>query len=205
MSDVSSQKASLRRLLLQQREKLSPEAARQKSDLIQTQLFSLEDFKNAVLIHFYISMGHEVATLPMIHASIALKKRVFVPVIAPDSLDLRLSEFLKDSPLMPGPRGTLQPNSNTDHHISMADMDLVLVPGVAFDRNGNRLGRGFGYFDRLLSRPFKKPVPVIGLAFGLQVVENVPAMEWDRPVDKIITEDRVVDCQSDRAMHGNRN
>jgi 5-formyltetrahydrofolate cyclo-ligase len=205
LNDVPSQKASLRSLLLQKREKLSPEAARRKSDLVREQLFALEEFKTAALIHFYISMGHEVATLPMIQAAIALQKRVFVPVIMPESMDLRLSEFFKDSRLMPGPRGTLQPRVDLNRRISMADMDLILVPGVAFDRNGNRLGRGFGYFDRLLGRPFNKPVPVIGLAYELQVVEHVPATDRDRPVDKIITEDRVIDCQVDRALYGNRN
>jgi 5-formyltetrahydrofolate cyclo-ligase len=87
----------------------------------------------------------------------------------------------------------------------MADMDLIMVPGVAFDRSGNRLGRGLGYFDRLLGRPFKKRVPVIGLAYELQLVEQVPTTDRDMPVDKIITESEVIDCRAGRAFNSNRN
>ena len=136
----------------------------------------------------------------MIQEAIALQKRVVVPVMVPESTDLCLSELFKDSPLVPGPRGTLQPRADQVHPITTAEMDLMLVPGVAFDLLGRRLGRGSGYFDRLLSQPFKKPMPVIGLAYELQLIEHVPMTDQDRAVDKIVTEERVIDCHVDRAL-----
>ena len=204
LSDVPSQKASLRTLLLQRRERLSPEAVHQKSEAIRQQLFTLDEFRAAGLIHFYISMGREVETLPMIQAALALRKRVVVPVVVPESMDLLLSELSKDSLLVPGPRGTLQPRADQIHPIQMNEVDLMLVPGVAFDRYGHRLGRGFGYFDRLLSQSFKKPMPIIALAYELQLVEDVPVTDQDRTVDKIVTEDRVIDCWADRALNRNK-
>ena len=176
----------------------------QKSKAIRKQLFALDEFRAAGLIHFYISMGREVETLPMIQEAIALRKRVVVPVVVPESMDLLLSELSKDSLLVPGPLGTLQPRTDQVHPITMAEMDLMLVPGVAFDRHGHRLGRGFGYFDRLLSQSFKKPKPVIALAYELQLVEQVPVTDQDRTVDKIVTEEQVIDCRTGHVLNCNK-
>jgi 5-formyltetrahydrofolate cyclo-ligase len=132
--------------------------------------------------------------MPMIQEAITLQKRVVVPVVIPESMDMHLSELLKDSPLVPGPLGTLQPSPDQIRLINTSEIDLMLVPGVAFDRHGHRLGRGFGYFDRLLGQSFKKPMPIIALAYELQLVEHIPVMDHDKTVDKIITEERVIDC-----------
>ena len=173
----------------------------QKSEAIRKQLFALDEFRAAGLVHFYISMGHEVETLTMIQEAINLKKRVAVPVMQPENADhLRLFELFKDSSLIPGPRGTLQPHPDRVRPVGTNDIDLMMIPGVAFDRHGRRLGRGLGYFDRLLSQSFKKTAPVIGLAYELQLVENVPVTDQYKAVDKIITEARVIDCRADRAL-----
>lgn len=204
LNDVPSQKASLRTLLLQRRERLSPEAVHQKSEAIRQRLFAVDEFRAAGLIHFYISMGREVETLSIIQRAIALQKRIVVPVVVPNSTDLLLSEFKKDSQLVPGPLGTLQPRADQMRSIKLDEIELMVVPGAAFDRYGHRLGRGLGYFDRLLSQSFKKPVPIIALAYELQLVEHVPATDQDRLVDKIVTEDRVIDCRADRALNSNK-
>ncbi|HXC61933.1 MAG TPA: 5-formyltetrahydrofolate cyclo-ligase [Nitrospiria bacterium] len=194
MNDVPSQKASLRTLLLQRRERLSPEAVHRKSEAIRQRLFALDEFRAAGLIHFFIAIGREVETLPMIQEAITLQKRVVVPVVVPESMDMRLSELLKDSPLVQGVRGTLQPSPDQIRPINTSEIDLMLVPGMAFDRHGHRLGRGSGYFDRLLGQSFKKSMPIIALAYELQLVEHIPVMDHDKKVDKIITEERVIDC-----------
>lgn len=205
LSDAPSQKASLRTLLLQRRERLSPEAVHQKSEAIRQRLFALDEFGKAGLIHFYISMGREVETLPMIQQAIGLRKRVVVPVVVQDSMDLLLSELTKDIQLVPGPLGTLQPRADQVHPIKINEVNLILVPGVAFDCEGHRLGRGRGYFDRLLGRLLKKPMPVIALAYELQLVEHVPMTDQDRTVDKIVTEERMIDCRAaDRALNRNK-
>jgi len=176
---------------------------RQKSEAIRQQLFALNEFRDAGLIHFYVSMGREVETLPMIHQAFASGKRIVIPVVS-ESMNLSLSELTKDSPLVPGPRGALQPRADQVQQIQMGEIDLMLVPGVAFDRSGHRLGRGLGYFDRMLSQPLSKPMPVIALAYELQLVQHVPYTDQDRMVDKIITEQRVIDCRADHAFNSRK-
>jgi 5-formyltetrahydrofolate cyclo-ligase len=94
----------------------------------------------------------------------------------------------KDFPknLTIGPYDIRQPKEEFSHPISLADIDLVIVPGVAFDSKCNRLGRGKGYYDRFL-KTLPKDTPSIGLAFDFQIVENLPHSSLDLPVKKIIT------------------
>ena len=136
----------------------------------------------------------------MIQETIGLRKRVVVPVILPEDMNMCLSELFKDSLLVPGPRGTLQPSPEQIRPINTSEIGLMLIPGVAFDRHGHRLGRGLGYFDRLLSQSFQTTVPIIGLAYELQLVEDIPVTDQDRTVDKIITEERVIDCRVDQTL-----
>jgi 5-formyltetrahydrofolate cyclo-ligase len=176
----------------------------QKSEAIRANLFSLKEVREASLIHFYISMGREVETRPMIQEAISLGKQIAVPVVVPEARDLLLSELTKDSLLVPGPLGALQPRADQIHPIKLAEIDLMLLPGVGFDRYGHRLGWGLGYYDRLLGHPPKKPMPIIALAYELQLVEQIPVTEQDRTVDKIVTEERVIDCRVDHALNSNR-
>jgi 5-formyltetrahydrofolate cyclo-ligase len=78
---------------------------------------------------------------------------------------------------------------------------VLVVPGVGFDRNGTRLGRGWGYYDRAIRR-HRPPVVVVALAFGLQLVAALPRSEWDEPVDLIVTEREIVECAVPRATMG---
>lgn len=110
------------------------------------------------------------------------EKRILLPVVVGDDLELRLYTGPED--LAIGAYGIEEPTGArfTDY----TAIDLIIVPGVAFDRNGNRLGRGKGYYDRLLPR-----IPSaykIGICFPFQVVEEVPAEPFDIRMDEIITQ-----------------
>ena len=110
------------------------------------------------------------------------EKRILLPVVVGDDLELRLYTGPED--LNPGAYGIEEPTGElfTDY----ADIDFIAVPGVAFDRNGNRLGRGKGYYDRLLPR-----IPSAhkaGICFPFQLVEEVPAEPFDIRMDEIITQ-----------------
>lgn len=112
----------------------------------------------------------------------AAKKRILLPVVVGDDLELRL--YTRPEDLKPGAYGIEEPTGElfTDY----ADIDFIAVPGVAFDRNGNRLGRGKGYYDRLLPR-----IPSAykaGICFPFQLVEEVPAEPFDIRMDEIITQ-----------------
>ncbi|MBI4343199.1 MAG: 5-formyltetrahydrofolate cyclo-ligase, partial [Candidatus Omnitrophica bacterium] len=88
--------------------------------------------------------------------------------------------------LAPGAFGVLEPTPSARRPVRLRELDAVLVPGLAFDRQGRRLGHGYGYFDRLLAR-LPQATPVIGLAFRFQLLDRLPAASHDRPVSTVLT------------------
>lgn len=158
-----------------------------KSDIIKIKLFNEEEFKKAETVMFYVSLKDEVNTLSMIDEAVKTGKRVCVPVILKEekrliageikdrSMDLECQHF-----------GIYQPREGHVKEVPLEDIDLVIVPGVAFDKNNVRLGRGHGYYDRFLSG-IPDSTKTIGLAFDFQVVENLPRDSHDVPVWKTIT------------------
>ncbi|HET6464357.1 MAG TPA: 5-formyltetrahydrofolate cyclo-ligase, partial [Nitrospiria bacterium] len=131
----------------------------------------------------------------MIAHALSLGKRVTVPKMEPASKRLLLSE-LKDPTreLSPGPIGIPEPKPEAIRPVEVDRMDLFIVPGIAFDQRGNRLGQGAGYYDRLLT-PVAERIPIIGLAFEIQVVERVPTGDHDIRVNWIVTEKRVIEIR----------
>ena len=158
-----------------------------KSAIIKDRLFNEEAFKKAKLVMFYVSLKDEVNTLSMIDEAVKMGKRVCVPVILKEEMRLMAGE-IKDraKDLERQHFGIYQPKAGHVREVPLDDIDLVVVPGVAFDRNNVRLGRGHGYYDRFLCC-LPKHTRTIGLAFDFQVVEHLPKDSHDIPVTKTIT------------------
>lgn len=189
-----SNKKELRARFLLQRESQSAEVCRAKSREISARLLASSEFKTSTCIHFYLAISTEVQTREMIEEALRLKKKVVVPVIHQEREGLTLSELddLTPEMLQPGPFGIFQPRPEFQKEVAPNEVDLWIVPGVAFDHRGNRLGFGGGYYDRLLSRAGGW---AIGLAFDFQVVDDfLPAVQTDHPVDRIVTETRTILC-----------
>lgn len=202
------EKAELRRRILAWRDGLPPEQVTAWSAAIARRLFSLAAFRRARTVLFYLSFRNEVATPPMISRALGLGKRVCLPEVVPEGRRL-VPRLVRPAPvwearpfspaaavsagLVPGPMGLWQPDPSRCPAVPPADIDLVLVPGVAFDRRGHRLGFGQGYYDRFLPA-LPGHAQRVGLAFGGQVVEAVPAAPWDVPLHRLVTEARVVKC-----------
>jgi 5-formyltetrahydrofolate cyclo-ligase len=158
-----------------------------KSDNIKRRLFKEKCFKDAQSVMFYVSKSYEVDTSNMIEEALKQGKRVIVPVTNPKEKELIPSEIkCPRRDLKKGPFGILEPKKKCAKAVSLEDIDIVIVPGVAFDRKGNRIGHGQGYFDRFLKNLPKK-TPAIGLAFKLQLVRRINTRSWDMPVAKLIT------------------
>lgn len=176
------------RLKLLNRLKKQKEVERLKrSFAIQNKLFSLPQFKKAKKILFYLSFDGEVETFRMIDRAVLLGKKVAVPVINRNNKSLTASLFVDcKSQLEVGPYGIYQPKRECIRRIPLDKIDLIIVPAVAFDLKGNRLGRGQGYYDRML-QSLPKKIPTIGLAFNFQVLRSIPAVEsHDFPVDRVL-------------------
>lgn len=158
-----------------------------KSAIIKDKLFNEEEFKKAKVVMFYVSLKDEVDTYRMIDEALKAGKRVCVPVILKEEKRLIAGEIhnrLED--LESQHFGIYQPKQDRVKEVPLDDIDLVVVPGVAFDKNNIRLGRGHGYYDRFLPG-LPSATKALGLAFDFQIVENLPQDPHDIPVSKIVS------------------
>ncbi|MBA1334246.1 MAG: 5-formyltetrahydrofolate cyclo-ligase [Firmicutes bacterium] len=187
-------KTSLREKIMKLRQDLGPEASHRYSMQIARRLFDTELYKKSHSIMAYMSFRSEVDTGHIIRYSLNSGKRIIIPITQKETRTLLLSEIRDpDSELVPGSYGILEPLPGHMKPYAKEDLDLILVPALAYDPRGFRLGYGAGYYDRFLSA-LKKPVPTIGLAFEIQVLTEVPTEATDIPVDYIVTENRIINC-----------
>jgi 5-formyltetrahydrofolate cyclo-ligase len=180
-------KKDLRAAVSQKRRVLDGVLCHQKSREIVVRLLASNAFSSARCVHCYLATPTEVQTEDIILESLRKKKRVVVPTFFEDRTP-GLCEMR--GPLQAGPFGILQPSPC--HPVKVEEVDLWVVPGVGFGRDGSRLGRGGGFYDRLLVQAHGT---VIGLAFDFQVLDRMPTEPQDRFVDYIITEREVVVCK----------
>ena len=155
--------------------------------MILKKLFADPEFRCSQTVLFYASFDGEVETFDMMKQAQDLGKRIALPAIRLEEKKIvpQAVNDLKED-LETGPYGVAQPKPDRAVSIKMDDIDLCVVPGVAFDRNHRRLGRGAGYYDRFLSALSPK-IPSIGLAFDFQIVPSLPREEHDVPVTRVIT------------------
>ncbi len=195
---VRREKATLRRSMLELRRKLSEEEVHRKSGAIARGLAGTAEYRESRLIAFYVSFDNEVQTRQLIGEALREGKCAAIPFVRSPSEGLLLSEVRDlDGELTEGSYGILEPREEFIRLVPPERVDLLTVPGTAFDRRGYRLGFGKGYYDRLLKAMPPKTVSV-GLAYSFQVVARVPTEEGDEPVGRLITEAEVVDCASER-------
>lgn len=185
-------KERLRRKLTKIRKNLSESEVLEKSKQIKKRLYEINEFKQASTILFYVSYNNEVYTHDMIKECMPNKKNMIVPISDKENRRLILSKLNNWNSLESGSYGILEPRKEKIKKITLDKIDLIIVPGVVFDMNGHRLGHGMGYYDRLLKDSTN--ASHIGLAFEFQIVDEIPAEKHDFPVDKIVTEERIIDC-----------
>lgn len=185
-------KEPLRKELIEKRKTIYKKDVIEKSNKIKKLLFGLVEFQQACTILFYVSYNNEVYTHQMIKESLLSGKNVIVPISKKQDRSLILSKLEKWEDLEIGSYRILEPRANKIKEISHDEIELIIVPGVGFDINGHRIGHGKGYYDNLLKK--SKNVFTIGLAFEFQIVKKIPIEKHDIPVNKIITEKRIIDC-----------
>ena len=160
-----------------------------KSIAIRDALRRTKFYRGAKVIMCYVAVDGEVETRPILRQILRDRKQVAVPVTLAGEKKLvaALIQDVDRDLRVEGPFGIPQPSPGERRVIPLKKLSLILVPGVAFDRKGERLGRGGGYFDRFLSLVPPK-IPRLGLAFRFQVVKKIPREEHDQPVLKVITD-----------------
>ncbi|MBN2120214.1 MAG: 5-formyltetrahydrofolate cyclo-ligase [Candidatus Omnitrophica bacterium] len=179
-------KDRLRRIVKERfKEKTLLELA-EESRVITEKIEGLSAYKDARVVMFYWALPEEVDIKNLLRKAKEEKKRVTLPVII-DKQDLKPYELTSYTQLVKGPLGLLQPDVKASCEVDFHQLDLVIVPGRAFDKEGRRLGRGRGYYDRFLKKLSSKTF-TIGLAFAHQIFDNLPFNPLqDQKVDLIVT------------------
>jgi len=176
-------KAQIRSKILLRLKRQKEAERNRKSRLIKARLLRNKVFKQAKIVMFYIAFGGEVNTEEMIREAKKIGKLICVPICRKNKETMQPAIFEEHAKLKKGPYGVLEPVSEA--LVKPEDLDLIIVPGLAFDKKGNRLGRGKGCYDRFLSK-LSENTPSIGLAFDFQILPLIPTTSYDISVDKII-------------------
>lgn len=186
-------KNELRNSVIAARNKLTAEEIKDKSAAVTKRFLELAEYRRAGTVMAYVDFRNEVQTGSIINDALRRGKRVVVPITDVANKKLTPSQIL-DFPgdLEPGAWDILEPRPGCVRPVPADEIDLVIVPGVAFDTAGNRLGYGGGFYDRFLLTT--KPGCVFAaLAFEMQIRPNVYPGEYDLPIHMLVTEERVMD------------
>ena len=170
---------------------MSAEARAEKSSKATSRLKDLEEFSGAKCVMTYVSKQDEVDTTELIAEMLSSGKRVVVPLVDEEKKELVPCEIFDLKELRAGTFGVMEPDRNQIRLVAEEDIDLIIVPGRAFDVYCNRLGRGKGYFDRFLKKLCGSK-RTVGLAFFEQVLDKVPSSENDVRVDVVVTDAFVI-------------
>jgi 5-formyltetrahydrofolate cyclo-ligase len=185
--------ATLRPILMNRRDQIPEDERARKSDEIWKRLAEVPEFQMAEQALFYISHRSEVDTTFMRRLAREMGLSVCAPRSSPGSRHMQFYVLPEDEPFVSGPYGILQPPDDLPK-ADLSKPSVVLVPGVGFDRHGNRLGFGGGYYDRWLVGD-GKGLPTVALAFDEQVLDAIPVKLHDVPVHLLVTDKETVDCR----------
>ncbi len=187
-----AEKRRLRTLFRQQRRALSTQDVRKNSQRIVARLCVQAMFHQARQVLLYSPDENEVDTEGLWQAARRRGIDVYYPRVTADKQEVEFVRRHDNDHLIPGVFNILVPPGE-DLLTSVATTDLVLIPGVGFDRAGHRLGRGRGYYDRAL-RDLLAGALRVGLAYDYQIVSHIPIDEHDERVDYVVTEKRLIEC-----------
>lgn len=205
---------ALRRAMLARRAALPPDEAARLGHAAQDALLASPAWQSARQVLLYVAVRNETATARLLDAAWADGKQVLLPrcltpAAAPGATgsaspaadcdnEMCLAPCACAADLTPGRYGIAEPDPARCPAIDMDAApglapnfapDLAVIPGVAFDRRGNRLGHGAGYYDRFLAHPAMVLTALVGLAYAFQIVPALPVAPWDRPVHALCTEE----------------
>ena len=163
-----------------------------KTKAVENRLFEFANFFESKIVLLYINNVNEVNTEQIIKKSLKLNKIVILPAIGTKNHEIKLLKIDNaETDLKIGSRGVLEPDAEKCKIVPVKCIDIAIIPGIALDEKGSRIGFGDGYYDRLIP---KLPLTArkVGIAFEDQIIKQVPTESHDRHVDIIITEKRII-------------
>ena len=188
---MKSTQQTLRNQLRQQirktRANLTALQQQQAEDSITQQALALIEERNAQHIALYLSFDGEISTDKLIKILWAQGKQVYLPVLHPFNPNhLLFLRYLPDTPMLKNKFGIWEPKFNVQNVLPLDELDILFTPLVAFDKQGNRLGMGGGFYDRTLQNWQNSSFIPVGLAHQCQQVEQLPTEAWDVPLHQIL-------------------
>jgi len=192
MQDLKVRKSEIRRETLALRNGLSAKERAEKSTAIAKLLLGFANFLEAKTVLLYMSTKSEVATETIVRRALEYQKAVALPLVDTKTrqiVTLKVDDLEQD--LRPGYGGILEPILQRCRVVPVEYIDLAIIPGVAFDERGGRIGHGTGFYDQLIPR-LNATTRKVGLAFERQIVPQIPMEPHDRYIDIIITEERII-------------
>ena len=180
-------KAALRKTIIAARDALPETVRRDFGDCITNQILNLDAYRQARSVLAYMSFGSEFDTAALVADACAQGKRLCLPRVDRDTRQLEIhqvDDFGRD--LQSGVWGIREPRAECAR-ADLAQIDFVLLPGVAFTPRCERLGYGGGFYDRLLTRFARRP-PLAAAAFSLQILDEIPLEVTDQRIDIVVTE-----------------
>lgn len=193
MDELLSMKKAIRAQAMNARLELGESERAQKSTAICASIETIPQYTEAKSILFFMPFKGEVDISPLLHKAMKLGCKCALPKCEADrKLRLFVLSDLKCD-ITPGTYGIMEPKDCLSE-CSVDEFSVIIMPGVAFDRQGNRIGYGAGYYDRLLASAGKN-ILTIAPAFSLQIFTQVPQGCYDVPVDFVVTEEEIMDCR----------
>ncbi|HXT85193.1 MAG TPA: 5-formyltetrahydrofolate cyclo-ligase [Verrucomicrobiae bacterium] len=186
---MSEKKSRLKNKYLALRENLSPYEAFKKSLHIQDFFLNSHYFSNSKTIGAYFPILNEVQTFEVIQKSLSCKKKICLPRL--DNNEINFYQFSAYDNLVKGKYNIFEPK--IDNNNLCEDMDIIIIPGVAFDKRGYRIGYGKGYYDKFLNKFLNKNLTLIGFGYEFQILSfNMPTEVHDVKMDAIITNKEIL-------------
>ncbi|XP_057664766.1 5-formyltetrahydrofolate cyclo-ligase isoform X1 [Diorhabda carinulata] len=191
MDAIKTTKAIVRKRMEEKLASLSLQEKQKQSKIVREKLFQLDAFKNSKNVSIFLSMNSEIDTEPIVRKIFDSNKRCFVPRYNKKIMEMVELYSMEDWSTLPVTKWNIKQPSFEDGRINALDtgLDLIILPGVAFTREGDRLGHGGGYYDKFLDVICKEqPIPpiLIALAFEEQVLDSLPTEKNDYKVDKVL-------------------
>jgi 5-formyltetrahydrofolate cyclo-ligase len=197
--EVSSESAAktkiaIRKMIVQKREELGGLEKEEKNTAIAQRLFGMDEFKKSKTVFCFLSTSFEVQTERIIRESLRLGKQVLVPLLDPGGENLKASRIPSmDIDFVIGEYGVRQPAPKFRNIVPFANIDFVVVPGLAFDNFGNRIGYGGGFYDKFFKK-ITRDVSRVAVSYDFQLFNLVPHSHSDEPVHFLITETKALRC-----------
>ena len=187
------EKRVLRKQLLGIRSEMNEQVRVEKSEKIVHQLINSPFYHEAKCIFSFVPFGHEVNIRRFLEYSVFEGRTVAIPKTLSERKEIEPYRFQKWDNLTKGHFGILEPNEHITDKVERDEIDLMIMPGVGFDRTGGRLGYGGGYYDRFLAGLKQIPL-LVGVCFQEQITDQLPMEEHDYRVHAVVTDQVVIHC-----------